>query len=60
VAQGGGTNFDLSKDVTQGYGVSSLPTKVLIDPQGVIIGRYGGGNGDTDEQLDAKLADLFK
>ncbi|WP_286754706.1 MULTISPECIES: redoxin domain-containing protein [Sphingobacterium] len=55
-----GTNFDLSKDVTQGYGVSSLPTKVLIDPQGVIIGRYGGGNGDTDEQLDAKLADLFK
>lgn len=55
-----GTNFDLSKDVTQGYGVSSLPTKVLIDPQGIIIGRYGGGNGESDEQLDAKLADLFK
>ncbi|MDR0262268.1 MAG: redoxin domain-containing protein [Sphingobacterium sp.] len=55
-----GTNFDLSKDVTQGYGVSSLPTKVLIDPKGIIIGRYGGGNGDSDEQLDAKLADLFK
>jgi hypothetical protein len=33
---------------------------VLIDPQGVIIGRYGGGNGDTDEQLVATLADLFK
>ncbi|WP_313188151.1 redoxin domain-containing protein [Sphingobacterium siyangense] len=55
-----GTNFDLSKDVTKGYGVSSLPTKVLIDPQGVIIGRYGGGNGGSDEQLDAKLAEVFK
>jgi thiol-disulfide isomerase/thioredoxin len=55
-----GTNFDLSQDVTKGYGVSSLPTKVLIDPQGVIIGRYGGGNGGSDEQLDAKLAEVLK
>lgn len=33
---------------------------MLIDPQGVIIGRYGGGNGESDEQLDAKLADLLR
>jgi len=55
-----GTNFDLSKDVTKGYAVSSLPTKILIDPQGVIIGRYGGGADGTDAELDAKLAEVLK
>jgi len=55
-----GKNFDKSQDVTEGYGVSSLPTKILIDPQGIIIGRYGGGSDGTDAELDAKLAEVLK
>ncbi|WP_343564719.1 hypothetical protein [Sphingobacterium sp.] len=30
-------NFDKSQDVTEGYGVSLLPVKVLIDPQGFYL-----------------------
>jgi thiol-disulfide isomerase/thioredoxin len=40
------------------YGVSSLPTKILIDPSGTIIGRYSGGAGD-EAALDKKLAEVF-
>lgn len=36
----------------------SLPTKILVDPNGVIIGRYGEG-GEDAEALDKKLAELF-
>jgi hypothetical protein len=35
-----------------------LPTKILIDPQGKIIGRYGSGAG-TDEDLDKKLSEVL-
>lgn len=51
--------YDKSEDKTEAYGVHSLPTKVLIDPNGMIIGRYGGGAG-SDEDLDAKLKEVFK
>lgn len=40
------------------YGISTLPTKILIDPQGKIIGRYGSGAG-TDEDLDKKLSEVL-
>lgn len=42
------------------YGVSSLPTKVLIDPTGKIIGRYGGEGAENEGELDKKLAEIFK
>lgn len=45
-------------DISQYYGIHSLPTKILIDHNGVIIGRYGGGGG-SDEDLDAKLAEVM-
>ena len=45
-------------DISEYYGIHSLPTKILIDHNGVIIGRYGGGGG-TDEDLDAKLAEVM-
>jgi len=51
--------YDKSDDKTEAYGIHSLPTKILIDPKGVIIGRYGGG-ADSDEDLDAKLKEVFK
>ena len=46
-------------DISQYYGIHTLPTKILIDPNGVIVGRYGGG-GDNDEAMDKKLSEIFK
>jgi cytochrome oxidase Cu insertion factor (SCO1/SenC/PrrC family) len=45
-------------DLSDYYGIHSLPTKILIDPDGKIIGRYGGG-GEDDEAMDKKLASIF-
>lgn len=50
--------FDNSTDLLVPYTVSSLPTKILIDPAGVIIGRYGSG-GENDKAMDIKLEELF-
>ncbi|WP_158408774.1 TlpA disulfide reductase family protein [Fibrella aestuarina] len=44
------------KSIARKYAVDSFPTKVLIDPKGVIVGRYNGGN---DSQLDEKLKDVL-
>lgn len=41
-------------DMDLQYGVQSLPTKFLIDPEGKIIGRY-----TKDEPLDAQLRAIF-
>ncbi|SMD10128.1 TlpA disulfide reductase family protein [Pedobacter nyackensis] len=40
------------------YGIHTLPTKILIDKTGVIVGRYGGG-GEDDAAMDKKLAEIF-
>jgi thiol-disulfide isomerase/thioredoxin len=45
-------------DISEKYGINSLPTQILIDATGKIIGRYGGG-GEPHEALDKKLADIF-
>jgi thiol-disulfide isomerase/thioredoxin len=37
------------------YGISAYPTKILIDPSGMIIGRYGGNAVD----LDRKMEEIF-
>jgi thiol-disulfide isomerase/thioredoxin len=50
--------FDRTADISDRYGISTLPTKILVDPKGVIIGRYGGG-GEDDEAMDNKLAEIF-
>ena len=54
----GNGNFDRSNDISDHYGIHSLPTKILIDPNGVVIGRYGGG-GENDEAMDKKLSKIF-
>ncbi|GEP96292.1 TlpA disulfide reductase family protein [Chitinophaga cymbidii] len=46
------------EDISDYYGIHSLPTKILIDPKGMIIGRYGGG-GENDEAMDKKLAEVM-
>lgn len=45
-------------DLDPFYSIHALPTKILIDPQGMIIGRYGPG-GEDDEALDKKLNEIF-
>lgn len=59
--------FDLQKllkkeknvnDISNYYGIHSLPTKILVGPDGVIVGRYGGG-GEDDDAMDAKLKEIF-
>lgn len=44
------------KDISEKYGIHSLPTKILIDPYGVIIGRYD----EQENALDEKLKEVFK
>lgn len=47
-----------AKDKTKLYNVQSFPTKFLIDPNGVIIGRYGGG-GKPESDIDSQLRAIF-
>ena len=43
-------SFDSSNDISEKFGIHSLPTKILIDPKGKIIGRYSK-EGPLDEML---------
>lgn len=47
--------FDRKNDINDSYGIHTLPTKVLIDKEGKIIGRYSS----EEEALDTKLAEIF-
>lgn len=48
--------YDKTFSVSERFGIHSLPTKILIDPQGKIIGRFG----EEEEELDKQLAQIFK
>ena len=45
-------------DLSDHYGIHTLPTKIFIDPEGIIIGRYGGG-GEDDNAMDRKMKKVF-
>lgn len=49
-------NFDHGADINAKFGIHILPTKILIDPQGIIIGRYTG----EKSALDTMLKSIFK
>lgn len=51
-------NLPNPEDVSDHFGIHTLPTKILIGPDGKIIGRYGGG-GEDDDAMDKKLKELF-
>lgn len=51
--------IDNKRDLGQQYGVRALPTKILIDPEGNIIGRFDGNHG-SDADLDKMLAAILK
>lgn len=46
------------KDISDGYNIQYLPTKILVDPNGIIVGRYSG-SAEDDKRLDEKLASIF-
>jgi thiol-disulfide isomerase/thioredoxin len=48
--------IDKSQWINDKYGIQVLPTKVLIDKKGIIIGRY---EGDDNKLLDKKLSEIF-
>lgn len=46
-------------DLDNKFGIHGLPTKILIDPTGKIIGRYAKGTDEEAAKLDAQLAAAF-
>lgn len=46
-------------NIGENYAIHTLPTKILIDPNGKIIGRFGA-DGDNDEAMDKMFNELFK
>ncbi len=42
-------------DISNKYAIHYLPTKILIDRSGKIIGRYG----ESEEELDNQLKEIF-
>jgi len=53
--QKGETN---DKDINNNYGIRSLPTKILIDKNGIIIGRYDKGTDEEQAEMDKKIAEV--
>ncbi len=53
-----GSGSGITTDIVKDYGIRSFPSKILIDKEGVIIGRYGLG-AENDDALDKKLAEIF-
>ena len=47
--------FDRSADISDNFGIHTLPTRILIDRKGVIIGRYR----EEEEGLNEKLKEIF-
>jgi len=54
------TNQLADYDVYRNYFVQAIPLKILIDNNGKIAGRWGGGLKDPGESLEDKLKILFK
>jgi thiol-disulfide isomerase/thioredoxin len=52
---GAGTDNDIGEK----YAIHFVPTKILIDPAGKIIGRFGDNNS-SDTAMDKMLLDVFK
>lgn len=48
-------NEPYDTDISEKFGIHTLPTKILIDPNGKIIGRYSSEEGP----LDVKLKEIF-
>jgi len=50
--------INVDQDISEGYNISTLPTKILVDPKGIIVARYDGSEED-DKKMDQDLAAIF-
>ncbi|HTH83413.1 MAG TPA: TlpA disulfide reductase family protein [Mucilaginibacter sp.] len=50
-------SIDGSKSISKKYAINILPTRILIDKDGIITGRYSGT--ESAVELDKKLASIF-
>ncbi|CAM3759452.1 TlpA disulfide reductase family protein [Flavobacterium chungbukense] len=57
--EGSHERINIDQDISEGYNIHSLPTKILVDPNGIIVARYDGGEAD-DKKMDEDLAKIFK
>lgn len=46
---------DNEDDLHEKFGIHNLPTKILVDKNGIIVGRFT----EDDEELDQKLKEIF-
>jgi thiol-disulfide isomerase/thioredoxin len=53
-----GSNTD--NDIGDKYAIHFVPTRILIDPSGKIIGRFGDNAPNADALLDNALVNTFK
>jgi len=49
----------LNNDINEKYGVHTLPTKILIDKNGVIVGRYDKGTEEEQAEMDKRIAEVM-
>jgi len=47
------------KEIGNKFGIHSLPTKIVIDRNGKILGRYDDNPGGKEEDMDKLLASVF-
>jgi thiol-disulfide isomerase/thioredoxin len=47
--------YDRSTDISENFGIHTLPTRILIDRNGKIVGRFD----EHEEELDSKLKEIF-
>lgn len=47
------------KEIGNKYGIHSLPTKIIIDRHGKILGRYDDNPGGKEEDMDKMLVKVF-
>lgn len=52
------SGWDKTDYLNEKFGVQALPTKILIDTNGKIVGRFT--STEEDKMLGAKLAEIFK
>jgi hypothetical protein len=47
-------------DIGEKYAIHFVPTRILINPDGKIIGRFGDNDSHADLLLDRQLVAIFK
>ncbi|AWK05734.1 thioredoxin [Flavobacterium crocinum] len=49
--------INIDQDISESYNIQALPTKILVDPNGIIVARY---SEEDEAKMDEDLAAIFK